>query len=501
MKRIVTNRQMKELDRYTIESMQMPSILLMERAALAAVEELTSGEFNLEKILIVCGSGNNGGDGMAMARMLHLAGYRVFVYLTGNTGKSSEEYRRQLKIAENYGTTFVNNPDLSEYTTIVDSVFGVGLSRELADTYCSLFEKINEAKASVLSVDIPSGIDGDSGKVMGAAVQADVTVTFAFAKPGLLLYPGAGYAGTVIIRDIGIYENTGAAELNPSIFCMEKQDRRLLPERLPYSNKGSYGKVFLVAGSRNMSGAAYLSAKACLRAGAGMVKIHTDQSNREILQQQLPEAMLSTYAGEISLDELDKGIAWADVIGIGPGIGTGETARRILTYLLNNTKKPFIIDADGLNLLSEQMDLLENHRGVVIVTPHLREMSRMTGSDVREIQKNLIGCAGEFAKRYQAVCVLKDARSITALTDGRIFINTSGNNGMAAAGSGDVLTGLLLGLLAQSRGSEITAPLGVYLHGMAGDRARDQYGERGMMATDLLEQIPEITKYPQERKN
>lgn len=494
MKRIVTNRQMKDLDRYTIEEMQMPSLLLMERAALAVVEELTSRDFDLSKVLVVCGSGNNGGDGIAIARLLHLAGYQVLVYLSGNSAKSSEEYRRQVKIVENYGTTFVNNPDPDEYTTIVDSVFGVGLSRYVSEDHRILFGKINEAKAKVLAVDIPSGIDGDSGQIMGAAVKADVTVTFAFAKPGLLLYPGAAHAGEVVIKDIGIYESTKRDKMAPSLWSIEAGDRKTLPERPKYSNKGSFGKVFLVAGSPNMSGAAYLSAKACLRAGVGMVKIHTAKANREILQRQLPETMLSTYGETASLSELDQGIAWADVIGIGPGIGTGDIARQNFSYILNNTKKPLIIDADGLNILSECMELLKQYEGLVLVTPHLGEMSRMAGKEIKWIQQNLIRCAAEFTEYYQAVCVLKDARTITALTDQRIFINTSGNNGMATAGSGDVLSGLLMGLLAQSGGSEMMAPLSVYLHGMAGDQARDLYGERGMMAGDLLDQIASVLR-------
>lgn len=497
MRRIVTNAQMKALDAYTIKEIGMASMLLMERAALAVVEVLKDGRFDLSRILIICGTGNNGGDGIAIGRLLGLAGIGTDVYLTGNTEKTSEEYKIQKNIAEKYGTTFVNKLDMSEYTTIVDSVFGVGLSRNLSDTYQQLFHQINESSAQVLAVDIPSGIHGDTGLIMGEAIKADVTVTFAYPKPGLFLYPGADYAGTVIVKDIGIYDYDVLS--TPSIWQIEANDQKLLPRRFAYSNKSSFGKVFLVAGSDNMSGAAYLSAKACLRTGAGMVKIHTVEANRVILQQQLPEAMLSTYGEHVNEAKLDSGMNWSDIIGIGPGMGSSLQALSILTYILQHTRKPIVIDADGLNLLSQQMDLLKQHQGPVIVTPHLGEMSRLIGQSIDDISQNLMTEASRLAQEYGVTCVLKDTRTIVALPDGQLFINTSGNNGMATAGSGDVLTGIVAGLLAQyvkgdDSGIKIAAPLGVYLHGRAGDEARKLLGERAMMAGDLIEQLPAVLR-------
>jgi len=579
MKKIVTNSQMKTLDNYTINVMEMPSLLLMERAALAAVDVLKTEKFNLSKVLIVCGTGNNGGDGLAIARLLHLSGVKADVYLAGNTEKTSEEHKIQKKIAENYGTTFVNNLKLSEYTTIVDSVFGIGLSRILTDEYQQLFHQINNATAKVLAVDIPSGIHGDNGQVMGAAVSADATVTFAYAKPGLLLYPGANYTGKVIIKDVGIYEYESSEKAR--IQVIQKSDMSLLPPRLKYSNKGSFGKVLLIAGSYNMSGAAYLCGKACFYTGAGMVKIHTTESNRRILQKQLPEAMLSTYQDmegyqeydedgnctkfreyaeyreyteyqeHADYQELKKGIDWCDVIGIGPGLGTGQAAREIISFLLQSTDKPLIIDADGLNLLSKNMEQLKNYKGICIVTPHIGEMARLTGKKANEIKEDPIAAAISFAQKYQVVCVLKDVRTVIAQPDGECFINLSGNSGMATAGSGDVLTGMISGFIAQSicaskmealtaphyghaaskmealtaphyghsanKMESLTAPhyghsankmevgaitaLSVYLHGKAGDKAKKKLGERVMMASDLIKQLSRLLKeYEKEEK-
>jgi len=565
MKKIITTHQMKALDNHTINTMGMPSLLLMERAALAAVTVLKNEKFNLSKVLVICGTGNNGGDGIAIGRLLHLAGITVDVYLAGNIEKTSEEHKIQKKIAENYGTTFVNNLKLSEYTTIVDSVFGIGLSRIPADEYQQLFHKINKTAAKVLAVDIPSGIHGDNGQIMGEAVSADVTVTFAYAKPGLLLYPGANYAGKVIVKDIGIYEH-GAAEKS-RIRVIEKSDMNLLPPRVKHGNKSSFGKVLLIAGSYNMSGAAYLCGKACFNTGTGMVKIHTTESNRKILQKQLPEAMLSTYLdGEeyqeynedgnctkfreyaeyreytqyqehAEYQELKKAIEWCDVIGIGPGIGTGQAAGEMVSYLLQNTDKPLIIDADGLNLLSENMEQLKNHKGICIVTPHIGEMARLMGEKIDKIKEDPIGAALSFAEKYQVICVLKDARTVIAQPDGECFINLSGNSGMATAGSGDVLTGIISGFIAQgecrrrwkrgcpaphhghsaSKMEALTAPhhghsaskmeagaitaLSVYLHGKAGDKAKKKLGERVMMASDLFKQLSRLLKEYEKRGN
>lgn len=489
MKRVVTIQQMKQADEYTIRRMGIPSLVLMERAALACVEVLKQ-EFPLTRVLVLCGTGNNGGDGLAIGRILHLAGYDVSIYLTGNDAHRSEENKTQKEIAENYGTTFVNNPDPAEYTTIVDSVFGIGLSRELSPEYRALFQKINAASAKVLAVDIPSGVHGNTAEILGEAIRADVTVTFAFQKPGLLMYPGADFAGRLKVCDIGIYESE-PMNCRPDIHQLENKDRSWIKRRDPGGNKGTFGKVLLIAGSVNMSGASYLSGMACFLMGAGMVKIHTVKENRVILQQQFPEAMLSVYdETDPNLPGLDDAIKWADVIGIGPGIGTSQTAETLLNHVLASSRIPLVIDADGLNLLSGNMDRLKQIKCPCIITPHLGEMGRLTRMNISQIQKNRLKTASEFALAHHVVCVLKDARTVIADPDGEMFINTTGNSGMATAGSGDVLTGMILGLLSQGTPVLEAAALGTYLHGCAGDAACRRLGAASVMAGNLLEEIP-----------
>lgn len=489
MRRVVTTQQMKEADEYTIRKMGIPSLVLMERAALACVDVLKR-EFPLERVLVLCGTGNNGGDGIAIGRILHLAGYDVTICLTGNDAHRSEENKTQKEIAENYGTTFVNNPDPAEYTTIVDSVFGIGLSRELSSQYCELFQKVNSSRAKVLAVDIPSGIHGNTAEILGAAVRADVTVTFAFAKPGLLMYPGADFTGRLEVCDIGIYEADNVV-CQPDIRQLDVRERAWIKRRNPGGNKGTFGKILLIAGSVNMCGASYLSGMAGFLTGAGMVKIHTVRENRVILQQQFPEAMLSVYDDtDPNLSGLEEAIGWADVIGIGPGLGTSRTAEQLLDRVLAVCRVPLVIDADGLNLLSRDTDRLRELKCPCIVTPHLGEMGRLTRMDVSSIQKDRLKTAAEFAGNYHVVCVQKDARTVIADPGGMIFINTTGNSGMATAGSGDVLTGVILGLLGTGMPAREAAALGVWLHGCAGDAAARKVGEASVMAGKLLEEIP-----------
>lgn len=497
MQQIVDQEQMKELERYTIEEMGISSIVLMERAALAVVKELKA-HFDLTRVLVVCGSGNNGGDGMAAARILHTQGYSVSVFLAGKREAFTEESRIQWKIAENYGISQVNNLQLDEYTTIVDAVFGIGLSREVTGKYRELFEGINQSGIPVLAVDIPSGVWGNTGKVLGSAVRAAATVTFAYGKTGLYLYPGAGYAGRVLVRDIGIckYEKD-------ALFALEEQEYAWLPSRAADGNKGTFGKVLLAAGSKNMSGAAYFAAKAALCTGSGMVRIFTEESNRMILQQLLPEAILTTYeegeARESIEEKLRLARAWADVEAAGPGLGNSREVHWILEKLLESPHQeevahPLILDADGLNWLSNHMESLKSVRRPVILTPHMGEMTRISGYTMERLKADPLTCLKEFCNVYPVTVVLKDARTLTGSKEGQYYINLTGNSGMAAAGSGDVLTGIVAGLIAQGTRVTQAAPLAVWLHGKAGDRAKEEKGERGMTASDLLDCLPKVMK-------
>lgn len=489
MKTIVTAAQMRELDKNTIEKHHIPSAVLMERAALAVVEALSG--FDLTRTLVICGDGNNGGDGIAVARMLHKKGIFVEVYQPGKGVHASTECALQEQIARSYKVTWVNNPDFSEYTTIVDALFGVGLARPIEGDYAALVEQVNKSPAEVLAVDMPTGIHADHGHVMGTAVKADCTVSFAFAKAGQLLYPGSAYCGRLTVCDIGIYEESQGYK--PGLYALEKQDLSLIPARMPDGNKGTFGKALLVAGSYGMAGASYLSGLAAMRTGCGMLRIVTPEENREILQRLLPEAMVAAYrtTGE-ALALIGEGLDWADVAGVGPGLGRDDTADDLVQYMLRECRKPLVVDADGLNILSAHMDWLEERRGPCIVTPHPGEMARLSGKTAAEIRENSPASARVFAKAYGVCCVLKDARTCTALPDGTVYINTTGNCGMATAGSGDVLTGIIMGLLAQGTPFAQCAALSVLLHGLAGDSGKEKYGTAYLMAGNLIEELASL---------
>ena len=490
MEEIVTGKQMKELDAYTIETMGVPSLVLMERAGLQVFESMKKEGLPLSKVLVLCGSGNNGADGVVIARLLFLAGYQVHVCILGNPEHFTKEMKTQIEIGRNYGISFVKTFCVHEYTTIVDALLGVGLSREVSGLYRETIEKLQDFSGEIAAVDIPSGIDADTGAVWGCAVRADLTVTFAYKKAGLCLYPGAAYAGKLLTADVGIYRKD---KRSPELFaCTDRELKKLT--RKPDGNKGSFGKVFLAAGSREIFGAAYLSGQAALRSGAGMLKLCTPKENRGLFTC-FPEAMLALYEDAADMENLVReNLCWADVAGIGPGLGTSPQAERLLETLLKYADKPLVIDADGLNLLKGKEKLLKSCKAPVILTPHLGEFARMTGISVKEWKKNPLTITKETAKKLGVLLVCKDARKIISRGTEETCINLCGNDGMATAGSGDVLTGLILGLLAQGLSPWEAACTGVYLHGKAGDLAAEKKGRAAMLAGDILEAAGEILK-------
>ena len=509
MKKVVTCNQMKLLDHDTIHNMNVPSLLLMERAALATADEIKkyltntgSGDFRKEKILTVCGSGNNGGDGIAIARLLYLSGIHSEIFLAGNPDRMTQETRHQWEIAMNYGVPTTNNPVWDEYTVIVDGIFGIGLSREITGNYKEVIDRMNQCPAYKVAVDIPSGIHGDTGEVLGTAFLADLTVTFAYRKRGLCFYPGRAYAGEILVADIGIYDRDkdGSELAKKAAWHIEKADVKKLPERPAWGNKGTFGKVLLVAGSRGMCGAAYLSASAALHGGAGMVKIQTVEENREPLQSLLPEAMVTCLFDE---EDNRNNLDWCDVLIIGPGLGTDDSGKeRMRWFLENGTKagKPVILDADGLNLLTRHPQWMEFVNEQTVLTPHMGEMSRLTGIEIPELKRDPAVHACELARRSGSVCVLKDACTVVADCEENLYFNLSGNCGMAVAGSGDVLSGIMGAVLCMYLSSEekpafsYKAALAVYIHGLCGDLARERKGTRGMTAVDMIDALPEILK-------
>lgn len=494
MKYIPDAAQMKAADQYTIETLQVPSLMLMERAALSCVDVMKEKKLDLSNVCVVCGSGNNGGDGFAIARILTEQNIKVTVVMAGNPNRCTQETAYQMKQLEEAGVSYVDEFQPDEYSLIVDSIFGVGLSREITGNYKTLIDTLNESSAIRFAVDIPSGISADHGNVLGVAFKADYTVTFQAAKTGLLFYPGKEYAGEVIVKDIGISEEYFENDSSVSVIYEHKDYQNLLPERKEDSHKGSYGKILVIAGSKGMSGAAYLNAYAAYMSGAGLVQIYTSEDNRIILQQLLPEAIITTYEDyeESKLLEL---VSWADTICIGSGIGLSDVSRKILKTIIFSSEVPCVIDADGLNILAKHMWYLKKKKhDQYILTPHMKEMSRLIGMDVLSIKENRKSVMDTFTNSCGITCVLKD--SVTAICDNRnrMVINTTGNQAMAKAGAGDVLAGIIAGILAQTKSCHTAAVLGVYLHGRCGDEARKQKGSYSVLARDLIDSLSIVLK-------
>lgn len=486
---IVTAQEMKEFDRATIGEIGIPSAVLMERAALAVTERIRriiGDKQGASTALVVVGVGNNGGDGLAIARLLSEQGLRVEVWIVGNVEKCSEAFARQLSILKHYAVTFCDKPGAEEYTIIVDAMFGVGLSRPIAGVCRDAVDTINSLKGYVVAVDLPSGIDSDLGQVLGVAVRADETVTFQYRKRGLVFYPGAEYAGAVTIADIGI-RPTGES----GMFAYAGSCREWMPGRAADGNKGTFGKVLLVAGSLNMAGAAVLSAQAAYRTGAGMVKVISCNENRIPLQSQVPEALFGTP------ENLDNSLDWADGIAIGPGLGRSREALQLLNAVIAYGKKNLLLDADALNLLAENdtlreslVDQAKKGRGVII-TPHPGELSRWMGKSIQELKADLCTAARQCSSALGGVVVAKDARTVVSCAGSRDYVNLSGNSGLGTAGSGDVLTGIIAALMTQEKDLFLAACKGCYLHGRAADKAALRVGERSLVPGDIPKALQE----------
>lgn len=500
-------QEMKECDRKTTEYYKVPSMVLMERAALGFTDILLEQGYDMSRTGIVCGMGNNGGDGLAVARLLHLKGIPVKIFLLGEEQRATEQTTQQLAIVRKYGipvcvlTTENYWTQLSSCSLFIDGIFGVGLSREINGFYAEIISFMNHCPVPKAAIDIPSGIHAGNGQVCGCAVKADMTVTFAFCKAGLVLYPGADYAGVVHVAEIGITKES-LAQTKTCLYTLSTEEiLNRLPGRPARSNKGTYGKTVLFVGSSGMAGAAYFAAMAAYRAGCGLVRIVTPEENREILQTLVPEAVLTLYDSQCpknSRDELLDALQWADSTGIGCGLGTGTAAEYLLELVLRHAQTPVVIDGDGLNLMAGNPELFKQYnvrmaeeplRKKLMITPHLGEMARLTRIPVADIQKQLVTVATDYAKEHQVCCVLKDARTVVTSDCTHAYLNLTGNNGMATGGSGDILTGMICSFLAQGMDVEMAAVTGVHLHGCAGDRAADKAGCRGMTARDILEEI------------
>lgn len=494
MRYLVSGKEMKLLDQNTSVSFHVPELVLMEQAAMVFVQKLFLLQLqrHLEEVLIVCGSGNNGGDGLAIGRLLHERGLRVCILLAGESSghRTSSSYGVQKQICSAYRIPMVNSlQEISgrKFDLVIDAVFGTGFSRRISGELEILMEQLNQMTGWKVAVDIASGIHADDGSVSGTAFAAEDTITFSYGKIGQYLWPGTEYSGTVHVVPMGITKESWL-DRKPQVAVLEREDLALLPERSAHSNKGTYGKLLVIAGSVNMAGAACLCADAAYRSGCGLVKVMTAEENRLVLQTTVPEAILSTYGSKLDEQQLIEELKWADAVVIGPGIGTDRNAQKLVKLVLTNCAVPFVVDADALNILAEQPDVLLRPHTDMILTPHLGEMARLTKDSISLIQTRLIASAAEFAQNYEVICVLKDFHTVTAVPYGQNYVNLSGNHGMATAGSGDVLAGIIGSLLAQGMKPELAA-LGVYLHGLAGDAAAQMHGRAALKASDLIEGV------------
>lgn len=486
----VNAAQMKAADQYTIQKLGVPSLELMEHAAQACVQVLEDEKFDLSHVCVVCGSGNNGGDGFAIARILQNNRYSVETFCVGNPEHYTEETQEQMhRLQECGGKITYGMPQEDSYSVIIDAVFGVGLSRKVEGRYRQVIEQMNRMRGTKFAVDIPSGLSATTGCILGCAFKADYTVTFQLKKIGLELSQGRTMAGRVIVPDIGI--STDSICEDQEIVRTAGKDiyRKMLPDRPEDSNKGTYGRLLVIAGSKGMAGAAYLNAHAAYMTGAGLVRIYTSSDNREILQTLLPEAIITTYE-EYNKEELLSLLTWADGVCIGSGLGMSRLSEKILKTVIEYVKVPCLIDADGLNLLAENNNYLNQMaERRFVITPHMKEMSRLTGTPVEELKADRIQILKDFISRYRITCVLKDSRTLIASEEKGIRMNLTGNSAMAKAGSGDVLAGVISGWMVQGKEAEDAAELGTYIHGLSGDLAKFEKGVYSVMARDLIEYI------------
>ena len=507
--KIVTATQMQALDRRTITEARVPGLTLMERAGSGTADFIRNrfGPLAGKRVTIVCGKGNNGGDGLVVARLLRQGRARVTVLLLAPAAELSRDakamYRRWLRVGGTSATKSFRSPEqtealLADSELIVDALLGTGLSTPVTGAYREAIRVMNEASSPIVSVDMPSGIHADDGALLGCAVRASATVTFGLPKLGLYVGGGIDHAGVIHVVDIGI-PSAYVDEIDGRTFLItEDFVKAALPPRTASSHKGTYGHAGILAGSVGKTGAAALAAKAALRIGAGLVTVGVPASVNDVLEAKLLEAMTvplpDTKARTFSRAGFDRILGFIQArtaVAIGPGLSTNPETVEVVQSLMKHLDRPSVLDADALNALASRASLLTECKTPPILTPHPGEMARLeVGATSQSVNADRLGTARRFARERGVFVVLKGARTVVARPDGQLMVCPTGNPGMATAGTGDVLTGMLVGLLAQGVPSWEAACAATYLHGAAGDMAAGRLGFAGMIAGDLIEQIP-----------
>lgn len=509
---LVSAKEMKQLDNNTISITGLPSLVLMERAAFAVamqVMDYLKGD-KTAGILIVAGNGNNGADGVCAGRILKEYGYPVDICLLKSHHEYTDEMKVQLTAAAKYSIVLMDeeNVDFYRYQVVVDSIFGIGLNRDIEGNAKALIERINESRPYVISVDIPSGVNATTGSICGVAVRADETVTFGFYKCGQLFYPGRMYCGKITKAQIAINE-TSFYGMTPKMFSYIKEtdSDKVDYARNVMGNKGTFGKVLVIAGRASTAGAAILCAGSALRSGCGMVSLITEEENKEAILQALPEAMLETYrredVGDVLTGKMRKWLAWADVAVIGPGLLRDETSYQLLHDLLQYGNLTLVCDADALQLFAmheELRDSLKQYtsKNEVVFTPHPGELASLAGCSITDIKADRLNICERVCREYGAILIAKDADTLCMKAGDPVYLNSTGNDGLSTAGSGDVLAGLAASLVGQSLKNGMSlyeaVCLAIFVHGYAADICAGQTGKRFMVASDIIEAYKYILK-------
>ena len=524
--KVVTAAEMRQIDQDTIEGIGIPGIVLMETAGSAIVRAIERHYPTCQRIGIFAGKGNNGGDGIVIARQLAHVGRDVHLFLVSPQESFTGEAQINLQIAKNLGLrieeiltegALKSNPSLNHITScelLVDAILGTGLRGAVRDPIATLINALNRLPTPILSVDLPSGLDADTGHPLGTCVQADRTVTIGLPKRGLLMHPGAELAGKLEVVDIGFPEQVVDAQNVKVNWTTAAQAAQWMPRRPPSSHKGSYGRVLVIAGSTGMTGAAALASEAALRAGAGLVTLATPKHLNPILEGLLPEVMTlplpETDAGSLAASASSTILEFAEktqsILAIGPGLSQHPETVSLVHQLIRENRESglalrMVIDADGLNALAQDRETISLLNSDTVLTPHPGEMARLTNTAVPILEKDRISTAQQFASEHGVTLVFKGAPTVTSDPNGNLWVNSTGNPGMATGGMGDVLTGIISGLMAQGIPSESAATLGVYLHGLAGDIAAERLGMHGLIASDVLKAVPQVVSSLTQRRS
>jgi NAD(P)H-hydrate epimerase len=504
--RVVTAQTMQEIDKQAINDYGIAGLQLMESAGSRCVDEIISRFGLVGRSVIMAGKGNNGGDGYVIARLLSQKGWNVKVIVLADRDQVCGDAAVNLEKLPGSVIYFCtcegqlsaqNMDEIFQADVIVDALLGTGLCSSVSGVYLEAVDLINASGRPVVSVDIPSGIHGSTGKVLGNAVRADITVTFALAKLGHVLYPGVEYTGQLVVADIGIPQNIMEAAAGYD-FLNAETVRPLLHRRDRQAHKGRFGHCLIIAGSTGKTGAAALSANSAVRAGSGLVTLAVAENIHSILEIKTTEVMTfplpdsgSGHLTNSAFPEIEKLLVGKNAVTIGPGLGTRSGTYALVQNLVETVTLPMVIDADGLNALAEDITILNRKKSKqIILTPHPGEMSRLLGTSIPDVETIRLSVAQEFAGKYGVFLVLKGARTVIASPDGSVAINGSGNPGMASGGMGDVLTGVIVSLLGQGCTAWDACRLGVFLHGLAADMVAEEKGEIGINASDVIEMLP-----------